>query len=98
MKNFQVIEKALLCNENTYRVMRFTAETDAELNFGSNPWIAVHESFTEKDFPLTGAQMLISKTYEELETRIKLDAAVRNFKTNNPDFTTEELVKFMMTV
>lgn len=85
MKNFTTITEKMVCNGQTYKVMQFTAETEAEKKFGDRPWIAVHSGYTEADLPLTGLQLLLSKDYHELTRRMKIDAAVRTFKEQNPD-------------
>ena len=95
MKNLRTIIKNFVCNGQTYKVATFTSETDAEKKFGDNPWIAVHDSYTEKDLPLNGLQMLISHDSEELMTRVKINYAIRTFKEQNPDSTETELLMFV---
>lgn len=90
MKNLETINKKFTIYEQTYRISRFTADTDAEKKFGDNPWIAVHDSYTEADLPLNGLQMLISKDYDGLMTRVKIDAAGRKFRAENPNATEME--------
>ena len=85
MKKLTTITEKMLCDGQSYKVMRFTADTDAEKKFGDRPWIAVHSSYTEADLPLTGLQMLVSRDFDELTRRVRLDAAVRTFKEQNPD-------------
>lgn len=96
MKNLRTIVNNFVCNGQTYKVATFTADTDAEKKFGDNPWIAVHNSYTEKDLPLNGLQMLISRDREELMTRIKINSAIRTFKEQNPDATETELLMFVV--
>lgn len=95
MKNLRTIVKNFVCNGQTYKVATFTADTDAEKKFGDNPWIAVHSSYTEKDFPLNGFQMLISRDREELMTRVKINSAMRNFKEQNPNATDADIIMFL---
>jgi hypothetical protein len=95
MKNLETINKKFTVNGQTYKISRFTANTDAEKKFGDNPWIAVHDSYTEADFPLNGLQMLISKDYDELMTRVKIDAAGRTFRAENPNATEMEYLMYI---
>ena len=98
MKQFEVITESMICEGNAYKVMRFTAETEAVKSFGERPWIAVHHSYTEADMPLTGMQMLISRDLEELNTRVRLDALSRNWKREHPDASVNELVLYLASV
>lgn len=95
MKNLETIDKKFTVNGQTYKIGRFTATTDAEKKFGDNPWIAVHDSYTEADLPLNGFQMLISKDYDELMTRVKINAAGRTFREENPNATEMEYLMYI---
>ena len=84
MKNLRTITEQYVCRGNSYKVMQFDSTTDEELRVCEHPFIAVHESYTEADMPLNGLQMLISESMEQLEIRIGIDAAMREFKSKNP--------------
>ena len=92
MKNITVINACMTCQGQQYKVMRFTAETEAEKKYGERPWIAVHHGYTEADLPLNGLQMLISKDHDELVERVRMDATARAFRAENPDATPEDLL------
>lgn len=96
MKDIKIITERMICAGQAYKVMMFTATTPEEKKIAHRPWIAVHESYTEKDLPLNGLQMLISADAQELDRRMRFDAAARNFKAAHPDgFTPEELIAWL---
>lgn len=95
MKNITIINGSMVCQGQQYKIMRFTAETEAEKKYGERPWIAVHHSYTEADLPLNGLQMLISKDYDELVERVRMDATARVFRAENPKATPEELLMYL---
>lgn len=95
MKNLRTITEQYVCRGNSYKIMQFDSTTDEELRICEHPFIAVHESYTEADMPLNGLQMLISESMEQLEIRIGIDAAMREFKRSNPSGDFMQMAQFI---
>ena len=95
MDNLRTITEQYVCRGNSYKIMQFDATTEEELRICEHPLIAVHESYTPADMPLNGLQMLISESMEQLEIRIGIDAAMREFKKSNPCAGFMEMAQFI---
>lgn len=95
MKDIKTITKDYVINGQHYKVQQFTASTDAEKKICDKPFIAVHYNYTEKDLPLNGLQMLISKTMDELVGKMELDSHRRNYLEKHPDADDLELLMYL---
>lgn len=95
MKDIIMIARDYQINGQHYKVQRFTASTDAERKIAKFPYIAVHYSYTEKDLPLNGLQMLISKTMDELVGKMELDSRRRDYLEKHPNANDMELMMYL---
>lgn len=95
MKDIRTITKDYVINGQHYKVQQFTPTTKAERKIADFPLIAVHYSYTEKDLPLNGVQMMVSATMDELVEKMNLDSHRRNFFEENPDASDLEMLMYL---
>ena len=93
MKVRRVVDTVIECGQK-YEIMQMISMTEEERKFGDFPFIAIHESY-DRTQTLNGAQTMLSRSYDELYTRIKIDAARRKFQQDNPDADIMEVAKFL---